>query len=363
MVYTGARGRDALLHIDGSYGEGGGQVLRTAVSLAALTGSAVRIDAVRGGRANPGLRPQHLTAVKAAASVCGADVEGADIGSQTLSFTPHHAPRAGDYRFDVAAASKGGSAGSVALVLQTALVSLARAQGCSIVRLKGGTHVPWSPSLFYLENVYGPALGQIGVRLHTELRRWGFYPAGGGEAHFEVDHPAARLRPLRLVDRGPLEVVFGVAVAMNLPSHIPQRMSNRALSVLAQSGLPARVDALRVRGTGPGAAIFLAARYANAVAGACAYGRRGLTSEEVADAACRELLEFHRSGAPVDPHLADQLLVPLALAEGRSELIVAHVSNHLQTNAWAVQQFLESDIRTEPGPSGRTRVIVEGIGL
>jgi RNA 3'-terminal phosphate cyclase (ATP) len=150
---------------------------------------------------------------------------------------------------------------------------------------------------------------------------------------------------------------------MNLPSHIPQRMSGRALSVLREAALPARVDPLRVRGSGPGAGIFLTARYACIAAGACAYGRRGIPSEAVADAACEELVSFHRSGASVDPHLADQMLVPLALASSQSEFTVARVSNHLETNAWVIQQFLGAIVRTEPASAGHTRVIVEGIGL
>jgi RNA 3'-terminal phosphate cyclase (ATP) len=352
-----------LLTIDGSHGEGGGQVLRTAVSLSATTGQPVRIERIRAGRRNPGLRPQHLTAARAAAAVCGARLEGDGIGSQALSFVPGHRPRAGEYDFDVASATRGGSAGSVALVLQTALIPLAFAGGHSTITVRGGTHVPWAPSIFYVEHVYTPSLAQMGITLQTALVQWGFYPAGGGEARAEIHGSEQHLRPLVSVDRGHLEGVSGVAVAMNLPSHIPQRMSTRAVSVLAQNRVKARVDPLRVRGRGPGAAICLAAQYAHGVAGFTAYGRRGLPSEQVADTACRALLDHHRTGAPVDRHLADQLVLPMALAAGRSELEVAHLSQHLRTNAWVVEQFLGVEIGLDPGSGGGGRLFVEGIGL
>jgi len=311
----------------------------------------------------PGLRPQHLTAVRAAAATCGAALEGDEIGSQTLHFTPGHPPRAGEYAFDVADAARGGSAGSTGLILQTVVLPLALADGPSIVSLRGGTHVPWAPSIFYLENVYGPALAQMGVRLHTELRQWGFYPAGGGEVRFEIDCSERRLRPLILEDRGPLERVFGTAVAMNLPAHIPQRMSGRAARVMDEAGVKAHVNPLRVRGRGPGAAIFLAARYEHVVAGFSAHGRKGVPSEHVANAACREFLDHDRSGAPVDRYLADQLVVPMALAAGSSTFVTSHLSQHLRATAWVVEQFLGARFHTKSCSGGADRIVVEGMGL
>ena len=352
-----------MLLIDGSHGEGGGQVLRTSLSLSAITGRPVRIDRIRGGRPEPGLKPQHLTAARAAAAVCGALLEGDELGSQTLCFAPGHPPRAGVYTFDVAEAARGGSAGSIGLVLQTVIAPLALAGGPSVVTVRGGTHVAWAPSVFYLDHVYGPALARMGVKLQTELQQWGLYPAGGGEARFDIASPGRPLVPLVAVERGPLESLFGTAVAMNLPAHIAQRMSGRAAKVLADAGAQTRVEPLRVRGRGPGAAIFLAARYEHAVAGFSAYGRKGVPSEQVADAACREWLDYHRAGAPVDQRLADQLMLPLALAAGRSEFVTTHLSQHLRTNAWVVEQFLGVEFRTEPSPTGGERVTVEGLGL
>lgn len=351
-----------MLQIDGSHGQGGGQIVRTAVSLAAIGVRAVRIEHIRVGRANPGLRPQHLTAVRALAAICGARLDGDQIGSLTLSFRPTHAPQAGEYTIDVADASRGGSAGSVGLVLQTVFPALALAISRSTLTIRGGTHVPWAPSLFYLEQVYAPAVAQMGAGLRTELHGWGFYPAGGGEARFVIDPAVQSLRPYVSVERGQLENIVGVAVAMNLPAHIPQRMSNRAESVLSELTARTRLEPVRVRGRGPAAALFLAARYTHSAAAFCAYGRKGLPSEQVADAACSEMLTHHRSGAPVDRYLADQLLVPMALADGRSEIVTPRVSSHLKTNAWVIEQLLGVRTRTSPAPMGAHRVVVEGTG-
>ena len=353
-----------MIVIDGSHGEGGGQVLRTALTLAVLTGQPMRIEHIRAGRRKPGLRPQHLTAVRAAGAVCGAHLEGDELDSQTLIFTPGGSSRPGEYLFDVAAAAQGGSAGSVGLVLQTVLLPLALAGGESRLTLRGGTHVPWAPSVSYLEHVFLPVLARMGVRTEVELARWGFYPAGGGEVRVRVAGRRSPLLPVTLTEQGELLWVWGMAVVMNLPAHIPQRMADRARNVLAKAGLRAQVEPRRLRGTGPGAGVFLFAEYASApddeivTAGFTAYGRRGLPAERVAEAACKDLLAHHRAGAPADPHLADQLVLPMVLAGGESRLVTSRVSPHLLTNAWVVSQFLarELSIEGEPGTPGALTV-------
>jgi RNA 3'-terminal phosphate cyclase (ATP) len=333
--------------IDGSYGEGGGQVLRTSLALAVFTGQPVRIEHIRAGRKKPGLRPQHLTAVRAAAAVCEARLEGDELSSQSLTFVPGGPARSGEYAFDVAEAARGGSAGSVGLVLQTVLLPLALAKGESFLTLRGGTHVPWAPPVSYLEHVFLPQLARMGVHVQVELVRWGFYPAGGGEVRIRIARREGPLHSILLTERGELQRVRGAAAVMNLPAHIPQRMAARARNVLAEAGLPAQVEPRRLRGAGPGAGIFLFAEYAHVTAGFTAYGRKGLPAERVAEAACEELLAHHRSGAPADSHLADQLVLPMALAEGESQVSTAQVSQHLLTNVWVVRQFLAREIHVE----------------
>jgi RNA 3'-terminal phosphate cyclase (ATP) len=343
--------------IDGAYGEGGGQILRTSLTLAVLTGQPVRIERIRAGRRQPGLRPQHLTAVRAAAGICRAELEGDALGSQAVTLTPGGAVQPGSYAFNVADAAEGGSAGSVGLVLQTVLLPLALSDGASDLTVRGGTHVAWAPSASYVQHVFLPTVASMGVHATVDLDQWGFYPVGGGAVHVHVPGRGGPLRPISMTDRGDAVRVWGIAAVTNLPSHIPQRMANRAQNVLADRGLIGRVEARRLRGAGPGAGIFLFAEYEHAVAGFTAYGRRGLPSDQVAEAACQRLLKHHGSGAPVDPHLADQLVLPMALAEGESRLFTSEVTQHLLTNTWAVRQFLDCTVRIE-GQLGEPGVLV-----
>ncbi len=348
-----------MIVIDGSHGEGGGQVLRTALTLAVLTGQPARIERIRAGRSKPGLQPQHLTAVRAAASVCQAHVEGDTLGSQALTFAPGGPPRPGRYTFDVTEEARRGSAGAVSLVLQTVLLPLALADGESHLTLRGGTHVPWAPPVSYLEHAFLPVLARMGVQAQVELARWGFYPAGGGEVRVRIGGQAGSLRPISLDTRGQPQRVWGVAAVTNLPAHIPQRMSARARNVLAEARLEADIEPRRLRGAGPGAGIFLFAAYApspggaTVTAGFSAYGRKGLPAERVAEAACTDLLAHHRTGAPVDPHLADQLVLPMALAQGKSRAVTSEISRHLETNVWVTRQFLVRELRIERQPDGQ----------
>lgn len=335
-------------------------MLRTALALSAITGRPMRIERIRAGRKNPGLCPQHLTAVRATAAICGAQLEGDELDSQTLTFEPGDPPRSGEYVFDVAKAAPGGSAGSVGLVLQTVLLPLALSEGQSHLTIRGGTHVPWAPPVSYLIHVFLPTLARMGVKAQIELDRWGFYPAGGGEIQVQVEGKAT-LHPIQLTERGELRRVWGTAAVMNLPAHIPQRMVDRARNMLAQEGIQAQVEPHRLRGTGPGAGIFLFTEYESAdqsaYAGFTTYGRKGLPAEHVAEMACESLLSHHRSSSPVDPYLADQLALPTALAQGESRIVTSRVSHHLLTNAWVLEQFLPQ-ILDITGKQGAPETIV-----
>jgi len=354
-----------MMVIDGSHGEGGGQVLRTALTLATITGESIRIEHIRAGRETPGLGPQHLTAVRAAAAVCGAGVEGDALGSQTLTFTPGGPANPGTYTFDVAQVAQRGSAGSVSLVLQTILLPLALVSGESYVTLRGGTHVPWSPSASYVAHVFLPLLRRMGIHARLDLVRWGFYPAGGGEIRVQIQGREGPLHPITLTDAAELQRVWGIAAVTNLPSHIPQRMANRARNALLEAGVSGQIDARRLRGDGPGAGIFLFAEHLSApsgepaTAGFTAYGRKGLPSERVAEAACEDLLVHRRSRAPVDPYVVDQLVLPMALAKGQSRVVTARVSQHLLTNIWVVRQFLSRRPLVEEGPGGLAALVVK----
>lgn len=354
-----------VLTLDGSHGEGGGQILRSALSLSAITARPFRLVNIRATRPNPGLRPQHLAAVRATAAVSGAAVSGDRLGSTELEFAPRHSPTPGSYVFDVAAAAERGSAGSVTLILQTLLVPLALTDGASTLVLRGGTHVEWSPPFDHVVNSYLPMLHRIGFQMNAELKRWGWYPVGQGEIVSTVqarsgEDSAAHPQPIALQVRGTLLRIGGRAVAANLPAHIPQRMADRARASLGELGVPVQIEPQRVTAACSGAGIFLIAQYEELAASFSAYGRQGKPSEVVADEAAAALREHHSSDAAVELHLANQLLLPVAIASGVSTFTTPWATGHLMTNAWTIGQFGIADVSIEQGLPCRVRVEPRG---
>lgn len=352
-----------MVTIDGSYGEGGGQILRTSLALAALTGQPLRMENIRAGRKNPGLAAQHLTAVRAAAQVCRAEVEGDTLGSRTLVFRPTAPPQPGEYRFDVREARQGGSAGAVSLVFQTIHLPLSHANGESQVVLRGGTHVPWSPPVHYLIHVYLPTLAQLGYRASLTLRQWGWYPIGGGDVHAHIQERAIDDNQPTVVDwtqRGELRRVWGLAAVSNLPAHIPQRMADRARKLLEREGIRASIEPRCEDGPGIGAGIFLFAEYEHVVAGFSALGEKGKPAEKVAEEACRDLLAHRASGQALDMHLADQVVLPLALSGRPATFTTCRVTLHLLTVLHVVQSFLDVRCRIEGGEGEPGQVWLEG---
>ena len=356
-------GASSIVTIDGAHGEGGGQILRTALALSAITLRPFRIVNIRARRRNPGLLPQHLSATRAAAAITLAATSGDRLGSGELTFAPSRRPLAGSYVFDVAEIAGHGSAGSAILILQTILVPLALAQGSSTIVVRGGTHLEWAPTYDDFAHAYLPALRRMGLRAEAELLKWGWYPAGGGEVRChlagiqsDASYRACSPLPIETVERGPLLRITGRAIAANLPAHICQRMCDSARTALSDLGVPAQIEPLRVRAVCPGAGMFLLAEYEKGLAASfSAHGRQGKPSETVAEEAVAALRAHHTSGATVELHLADQLLVPLAVAAGPSHFTVARPTAHLATNAWTIEQFgiariaIEQDTPTHVG--------------
>lgn len=342
-----------MIEIDGSVGEGGGQVLRSALSLSCLTGRAFSIRNIRKNRSQPGLMRQHLMAVQSAARLSSARVEGDRLGSVSLVFQPGKV-RGGDYAFDI------GTAGSTTLVLQTLVPPLLRAEKRSRVSVVGGTHVPFSPCWDYFAGVFWPAVARLGVQGEPVLESYGFYPRGGGQIRCRVQ-PSPELSPCTLLERGRLLRVSGVSAVGNLPRLIAERQSRSALDLLREAvggDVEMELEIKEVRVYGHGTFIFLKAEYEHADAGFTVLGARGKPAELVGEEAAREFLEHHRTGMPVDPHLADQLVLYLACAPGPSLVATSRITRHLVTNLEVAGYFLNlrSEVAGVEGGPGRVRI-------
>jgi RNA 3'-terminal phosphate cyclase (ATP) len=351
-----AADRERLVTLDGAHGEGGGQILRTALGLALLTGRPFRVHHIRANRQTPGLRPQHLTAVQAAAALCDAELRGAEVGSRDLTFRPRaFVPR--DAEFDI------GTAGATALVLHTLHLPLAMRAGSAVrLSLTGGTFNTKAPSFPYLLGTWAGAMRAIGLSVAVAMPAAGFYPIGGGrlEAWIEPGTP----QPLVQTARGGLRRITGVAGSANLHGReVAERLRERAIDRLAERGLEAEIALADWPSRGRGAALSLTAEHDGGPATHATFvglGERGKPAARVADEAVDELLahlDAPGSGA-IDEHLADQLLLPLALAEGRSVYTVAAIDAHVATNVATIRAFLDREIRVEPADDGGGRVVV-----
>jgi RNA 3'-terminal phosphate cyclase (ATP) len=338
-----------MLRIDGSFGEGGGQILRTALALSCVTKTPIEIFNIRKGRKNPGLQPQHLASVRACARISNARVEGGMLGSTELKFMPGDLT-SGDYEFNVA--EEKGSAGSVSLVIQSILLPLLYCPGESQVTIKGGTHVPFSPPFDYLAKVWLPFLGKLGVKAEAEIVKYGFYPKGGGEVRLKVK-PVKKLQGINLLERGKLVSVSGISAVANLPETIALRQKQEAKKVLNKESLEPKIEVKQVNSVGAGTYLFLWTEFENSLAGFSSLGERGKPAEKVAQDACQGMLEFLEIQAAMEEHLADQVLPYLALAKEESSFTVSKITSHLLTNVWVVERLLPAKIMVE-GESGRS---------
>ena len=325
-----------ILEIDGNYGEGGGQILRSSLSLSAILNRPIRIRSIRAGRKKPGLAPQHLTCVNAVAEITNGEVMGGELGSQILTFRPKEI-RGGSYTFDVADIRP--SAGALSLVFQSIVLPLSYAKVSSTVTLRGGTHVPWSPTVHYLREVFIPMVAKFGFEGSIQLARWGWYPKGCGEAIAEVQ-PTTDWQGVQLGRRGKLQTISGISAASNLPEDIINRQHNQIQKRLARFRSSIHIEQLKGESIGQGTLVFLKAEFENGRAGFSALGARGKRAERVADETCQALVDFLASDAAIDHHLADQLILPMALAKGKSRFTTSRITRHLTTNIWLVQQFL-----------------------
>jgi RNA 3'-terminal phosphate cyclase (ATP) len=371
------------LTIDGSFGEGGGQMLRTSLTLSLLTGKPFRMVNIRAGREKPGLRPQHIEAVRAAQRIGEAQVEGASEGSMTMSFVPGQKVGGADnYRFEIR------TAGSTMLVLQTiflplALVvrnavspptgadpqpdtrgqdSISRYSPARIV-IGGGTHVEWSPSFHYVAAQWLPMLKKMGFDAQLKLNMAGFYPRGGGEIECVIRPLAASIMPIRLTERGAPRQLRIISAIGQLPLDIAERQKRQAEKRLAGlKGYQLESENLPLPAPSPGKMLLAMAEHEHGAGCFCALGAKGKRAERVADEACDALLSYLESDAAVDEYLADQLVLPAVLAEGESCLRIK-VTQHLLTNLHVMRSFLptQAQVEGEEGEVAAVRIVSNGI--
>ena len=329
-----------MITIDGSLGEGGGQILRTSLALSLITGQPFRIEKIRAGRKKPGLLKQHLTCVQAATEIGQAEVSGDVLGSQSLTFTPDGI-KAGRYSFHV------GTAGSTSLVLQAVLPALWLADGPTEITLEGGTHNPFAPPFPFLERAFLPLVNKMGPFVEAELERAGFYPAGGGRVVYRVT-PTTQLQPLTLTSRGKLRSRHATAIVANLPAHIAERELKHIQRKLSLDEDSLHADISKDQ-RGPGNVVTIEIESENVTEVFTGFGERGRPAEEVAYQAMIQAKHYLASEAATGEYLADQLLLPLALAGGGA-FTTNTPSAHTTTNIDTIRKFLEVKIEfTETG--------------
>lgn len=339
-----------LVQIDGSYGEGGGQILRTCATLSAITGRPLEIVNIRAGRAKPGLQRQHLMAVRAAGKLCGAKLVGDAVGSVFLRMEPTGPVTSESYAFDI------GTAGSTSLVLQTVIPALAAVGTAADAKVVGGTHNPFAPTADYLERVYLPTLADYGWHTEYFSEKAGYNPIGGGDQTIAVLESSAP-RPFLISERhGEMRISAYITVS-NLPSEVAERGGAQVASRLKNIG-PVEVHEMKKSAEGKGAAVLIVAEGDGYRAGFTGLGSKGKPMQKVADDACDDFLSWYETGAPLEEHLSDQLVLPAALTRGRSVWRTSRVTEHLRTVLWVVEQFLpvQTTLNEE---TGTVRVVAD----
>lgn len=346
-----------LVRIDGGYGEGGGSIFRYALALSAVSLKPVEVYNIRAKRSNPGLRPQHLSAARILADLTSATVEGLRVGSTRVRFVPRER-RGGRYRLDI------GTAGSVSLVIQALLPAALFADSTVQVELMGGTDVPMAPPIDYMKHVFARNLSLMGANIEIEVERRGYYPRGGGKVKLTV-HPANPLPPLKVIERGDVKRIGGVAHAVKLPRHVAERIRAAAIGRLREAGLDADVelDWSPDSRSGPGAGITLWAECeVGVVLGGDSLGKRGKPSEVVGREAAERLVRELRVGAAFDRHTGDMIVPYLALASGESEITVTEYTSHAETNVWLAKTMLGAEFDVQRAGSGWV-IRAKGVGL
>ncbi len=339
----------SMIEIDGSQGEGGGQILRSALAMSILTQRPFKLTNIRANRSKPGLQPQHLMCVRAAGTISGAQYKGGTVGSSVLYFEPG-AVKTGNYTFSI------GTAGATALVLHTVYLPLAlRGEAASNVTITGGTHNAHAPCYHFLETTWAAYLARLGIKVELEMSRPGFYPRGGGEIR-AIIHPCSRVNGLSLLTCPELTTAGGFSAFAGLPESVGRKQARRLSVRLKSEGIESHIPLEEWEAANPGSVAAVIFRQAPVPPLFFGLGERGKPSEVVADDAADEAIAFRDAKCPVDPHSADQLLLPLAFSDDASEYKTSEVTRHLTTNVETVRKFIDYEIEIEAG-DGKSGVV------
>jgi RNA 3'-terminal phosphate cyclase (ATP) len=346
-----------MIEIKADEMEGGGQILRSSLSLSSVLHTPIKLFNIRAKRTKPGMQAQHLMGVEAAARMTGAQLQGLAKGSMQLLYSPSSI-KGGDFRFNV------GTAGSSMLVLQTILPLAAFSPSDVNIRIIGGTHVAWSPNFHFVKEVFFPILKKTGFSPSSfELERAGWYPKGGGAITFSSE-PLDALQPINLESPGKLLKIKGISCCSNLPETVVERQANSAKQLLMENGYgDIEIEKQILPSPSRGSALTLYAIYENSMLSASSLGALGKKSERVGEEAAKELLVEMKSGAALDRHMGDQLLLYMALAKGESSVTVSELTPHIKTNIWVLEQFVDERFRVEELGNRAARLALRGIGL
>jgi len=330
-----------VLEINGSYGEGGGQILRNAVALATVINKPIKIKNIRANRPNPGIKAQHYVAIKSIQELCNAETKGLEIGSSKLTFIPGSF-KGGDYKFDI------GTAGSITLVFQALILASLKTDTKTNIRLTGGTDVKWSPTWDYFQHVFIPIIKKTGISVNAQLIKRGYYPRGGGEAEITI-RPVSEIKSLQLDKETEFSIVNGIVHIAELSNSISTRIKNAAIKTLIKSDLQSNIKVEQNPSLSPGTGITLWTESNDIILGSTVLGEKGLPSEEIGKNAATNLLSEIKSNSTLDIHAFDQLLPYMAIAQGISSCIVKKISSHAQTNMWLIKRLLGTTFEAKQG--------------
>ena len=330
-----------MISIDGSYGEGGGQILRTAVALSAFKKVPIKITNIRASRPDPGIKAQHHIAIKSVKELCNAETTGLDVGSSTLTFIPDEV-KGGSYKFDI------GTAGSIVLVFETCILASLNAKEPLTIKITGGTDVKWAPTWDYFKNVFIPLLKNFGIKTDINLIKRGYYPRGGGEAEITI-YPNTDFKQITLDENQTFFDVEGIIYISNLPEHISTRIKQAAINELLKSNLKANIKIEQSSSFSAGTGLTLWVKSKDTIIGTTVIGEKRLSSEEVGQKAVRNLKNEIFSGANLDVYAFDQLLPYFVISNKNesSSCIIRELSSHASTSMWVLKQFFNVDFEVK----------------